>query len=94
MAELRALLDDHLARPFPSSVEKGTDYGGVDCVMIGADIYGWASRIADGERLPHDERVRFEAAAEGLRAALPAFPDAARSYYRELLDMSDLALLS
>jgi hypothetical protein len=33
-----------MAEPFPHSVEKGEDYGEVDAVMIGADIYGWASR--------------------------------------------------
>ena len=34
----------HMAGPFPDSVEKGLDYGEVDAVMIGADIYGWATR--------------------------------------------------
>ena len=46
-AEMRA----HLAEPFPDSVEKGEDYGEVDAVMIGADIYGWALAVRRGSSL-------------------------------------------
>jgi hypothetical protein len=51
-----ALADEmrlHLADTFPAPAEKGLDYGEVDAVMIGADIYGWATRaseLSDAER--------------------------------------------
>ena len=66
----------HMADPFPDSVQKGLDYGEVDAVMIGADIYGWATRAGalselDRSRLLQaavriePETTRFRAAALG-----------------------------
>jgi hypothetical protein len=46
MLELQRLLAEHFATPFLSGVVTGRDYGGVDPVMIGADIYGWATRVS------------------------------------------------
>jgi hypothetical protein len=92
VTRLRALLDEHEQRPFPASVVKGLDYAGVDCVMVGADIYGWASRVAGGEALRSEERERFLALRTALASALPAFPDDARPYYATLVEIADIAL--
>jgi hypothetical protein len=40
----------HMAESFPELVQKGEDYGEVDPVMIGADIYGWALELAGEAR--------------------------------------------
>jgi hypothetical protein len=53
-------LRSHLAEPFPDSVEKGEDYGEVDAVMIGADIYGWALGVSRGGSLSALDRSRFQ----------------------------------
>ena len=49
----------HMAEPFPYSVEKRMEYGSVDAVMIGADIYGWATRAGDRES-PSDRWSGFQ----------------------------------
>ncbi|GLW30374.1 hypothetical protein [Actinoplanes regularis] len=51
----------HMAEPFPGSVEKGLGYGEVDAVMIGADIYGWATRAGSLSGL---DRSRVRQAAD------------------------------
>ena len=94
MEGLRELLDDHSKQPFPTSVVKGLDYGGVDAVMVGSDIFGWASAIARGDALATDERSRLEELRTELAAALPAFPAQARPYYSALIDIADAALRS
>jgi hypothetical protein len=85
------MMAEHLAKPFPSSVVKGTDVGGVDVVMIDADIYGWALQTANGTLTP-GERERLGRCADALAAALPQFPPAARPYYGGLLDLANEAL--
>jgi len=92
VTRLRELLDEHLKEPFPTSVVKGLDYGGVDCVMVGSDIYGWASRVARGEPLPAEECERFRALRMELVDALPSFPESARPYYEALVEIADIAL--
>lgn len=83
--ELRA----HLADPFPESVVKGKDYGEVDAVMIGADIYGWASQ---GESLDAHDRRRLRRAADQLEKSIRVFPADAQPYYQRLLRIARLAL--
>ncbi len=39
MPDLGRLLEEHQVEPFPPTVVKGEEYGEVDPVMIGADIY-------------------------------------------------------
>ena len=78
--------------PFPASVEKGVDYGLVDPVMIGADIYGWATRIEGGTVLNPVDRDRLAAARDGLLASLPEFPADARPYYELVLNIANEAL--
>ena len=90
--DLSVLLREHMATPFPTSVEKGIDYGLVDSVMIGADIYGWASRIAAAEDLPENERHGLMTARDELVASLGAFPDDARPYYELLVQIVIRAL--
>lgn len=79
----------HLAAPFPESVEKGTDYGEVDPVMIDADIYGWASRA---DSLTPDDRKGLRRAMEELERSLSALPADAQPYYERLVRISRLAL--
>ena len=79
----------HLADPFPESVEKGEDYGEVDAVMIGADIYGWASRAGS---LAPVEVAGLRQAADELERSLVAFPLEARPYYERVLRIARLAL--
>lgn len=68
---------------------KGLGYGEVDPVMIGADIYGWASRAGSLSEL---DRARLRQAAEELQRSLGAFPTDARPYYERILRIARLAL--
>jgi hypothetical protein len=79
----------HMAKPFPDSVEKGLDYGEVDAVMIGADIYGWATRAGSLSEL---DRSRLSQAADELQRSIGAFPPDARPYYERILRIARLAL--
>jgi len=63
-AEGRIELAGREAEPFPALVEKVTDYGAVDPVMIGADIYGWARSVVNGSRLSAQDRERLHRAAD------------------------------
>jgi hypothetical protein len=92
VAELGELLRDHMEMPFPASVEKGVDYGLVDPVMIGADIYGWATRIEGGNVLDPVDRDRLAAARDELLASLGEFPADARPYYELVLKIANEAL--
>lgn len=90
--ELSALLRQHFETPFPTSVEKGIEYGLVDSVLIDADIYGWASRVAAGEDLPETERRALMKARDELIASLDAFPHDARPYYEVVAHIGTEAL--
>jgi hypothetical protein len=79
----------HMAEPFPGSVQKGEDYGEVDAVMVGADIYGWADRASS---LSPVDVARLRQAAQELERSLPAFPADARPYYERILRIARLAL--
>jgi hypothetical protein len=81
----------HMADPFPDSVEKGLDYGEVDAVMIGADIYGWATRAGS---LSEPDRSRLAQAADELQRSIHAFPPDARPYYERILRIARLTLAS
>jgi hypothetical protein len=82
----------HDGEPFPESVVKGCQYGEVDAVMIGADIYGWASDVVSGVRLRGDQRPGFRRAADELERSISAFPEDAHPYYERLLRIARLAL--
>lgn len=90
--DLGALLIEHRAKPFPDSIEKGTSHGRADAVMIDADIYGWASRVATGEILGHAERASLEDAALALADSIAEFPLAAHPYYARVLQIARTAL--
>lgn len=79
----------HMADPFPDSVEKGLDYGEVDAVMIGADIYGWATRVGSLSEL---DWSRLSQAADELQRSIAAFPPDAQPYYKRILRIARLAL--
>lgn len=89
---LEELLSVHLADRFPESVVKGIDYGRVDPVMIGADVYGWAIRVARGGALSAVERERLITARDDLAASLATFPENARPYYETVLKLAEAAL--
>lgn len=78
-----------MAEPFPDSVEKGLDYGEVDAVMIGADIYGWATRAGSLSEL---DRARLSKAADELQHSIGAFPPDAQPYYERILRIARLTL--
>jgi hypothetical protein len=81
----------HLAEPFPDPVTKGLEYGEVDAVMIGADIYGWASRALE-DSLTSGEQARLADAADALQHSIDSFPPDARPYYERVLRIAHLAL--
>ena len=87
--ELKYELNQHRAEPFPTSVEKGSAYGGVDPVLVGADIVGWASQA---DFLNPIQRRSLRELADDLSASLEAFPEDARPYYRRLLRIARLAV--
>jgi hypothetical protein len=87
--DLAELLTQHRDAEFPTSVIKGIEYGGVDPVMIGADIYGWASRADD---LSASERASLADCHDRLSGSLDAFPAEARPYYELLVRIASLAL--
>jgi hypothetical protein len=89
---LRALMREHMATPFPSSVEKGEDYGLVDAVLVGADLYGWCDTIATGSRLSDGDTLQLRRLRDELRESIGAFPDDARPYYEHLVQMASVAL--
>jgi hypothetical protein len=78
-----------MAERFPDSVEKGLDYGEVDAVMIGADIYGWATRAGS---LSEVDRTRLSQAADELQRSIEAFPPDAQGYYERILRIARLVL--
>lgn len=91
MSVLQELIVEHGAARFPKIVVKGDDYGEVDAVTIGADIYGWALQ-SNGDSLTSDDRARLHAARDALQRSLVAFPDEARPYYAQLVALADAAL--
>lgn len=88
---LADLLREHIGAPFPESVVRGQDYGEVDAVMVGADIYGWGLQAAE-RSLTAAERERLSVLREQLQRSLDAFPSDARPYYETLLAIADAAL--
>ena len=89
---MEKLLDDYLNTSFPDSVVKGTDYGEVDPVMIGADIYGWASQVAKGQPLEDRERRSLAQLRDSLERSLGSFPPPARPYFETVLEIATAAL--
>jgi hypothetical protein len=79
----------HVAEPFPDSVKRGLYYGEVDAVMIGADIYGWATRA---DSLSELDRSRLRQAADKLQRSIGTLPADAQPYYERILRIARLAL--
>lgn len=77
----------HLAEPFPNAVDKGGMYGEVDPVMVGADIYGWASQGS----LDGAQRRSLREVGDQLGRSLNYFPSEARPYYERLVRIARLA---
>ena len=98
MNKLRTMLDDlrrelelHHSAAFPDEVERGRVYGSAD-VLIGADIFGWCSRVGRGESLSEIDVQRLLEATAGLVASIFAFPWSARPYFTRLVLIASLAL--
>jgi len=86
------LLDRHSVSLFPASIEKGTDYGEVDLVMIDADIFGWSMGIANGAPRDRSVRERLTRSRDQLERSLTLMPPDARDYFERLIRIADLAL--
>jgi hypothetical protein len=80
---------DHLAAPWPESVERGNEYSGLDIVMVDADIYGYSTRA---KSLSPDERDSLSVAARDLEAVLGRLPEDAQPYFERLIPIARLAL--
>jgi hypothetical protein len=91
MANLKRLMKAHLRMPFPESVEKGEEYGDVNSVLIGADIYGWAL-LASRRQLSTDDASKLRSARDELAHSLDQFPPQARNYYESIMDLASAAL--
>ncbi|MEZ5372414.1 MAG: hypothetical protein R2704_06690 [Microthrixaceae bacterium] len=92
MDDFVQVLNRHRSSPFPASIEKGTDYGEVDPVMIDADLFGWSMGIANGA--PRDRSVgeRLKRSRDELKRSIPLIPPDARDYFERLIRIADLAL--
>jgi hypothetical protein len=92
MDELSDLLAAHLAAPFPDAVEKGRNYGLVEPVMVGSDIYGWGLTFQRNSRLSTVDTNRLRRTRDDLRASMSGFPIEAVPYYEQLLAIADFIL--
>ena len=87
-ARLSRLLAAHRARAFPA----GELHGGLlELSAFGAAVYGWADQALAGS-LPLAALERLLGAQGRLRRSVPTFPDVARSYFMQLLEIAALAL--
>ncbi|MCP3877271.1 MAG: hypothetical protein GY701_02585 [Sulfitobacter sp.] len=91
-ARLVRAMDLHRRSAFPSSVEKGLDYGEVEPVMVGADIYGWAVQVAAGSELSESDSLRLAELQDQLRRSLSAFPEDAFLYFRGIGELASAVL--
>jgi hypothetical protein len=87
MTPLEELMAEHQRIPFPDCIEKGEDYGEVNSVLIGADIYGWALKASRGELHP-DELPTLVAARDRLERSIEDFPEGAKSYFQLILKLA------
>ena len=92
MDNFAELLDRHRISPFPAGIEKGTDYGEVDPVMIDADIFGWSTGIATGTPPDRFIREQLQRSRDQLKRSLPLMPPEARDYFERLIRIADFAL--
>lgn len=91
MDDFRHLLEEHARERWPDSVERGSEYGGVELVMADADIYGWALAARD-LRLTPDVRSRLRDLVDSLDEALDTIPAEARPYFQRLVRLGRIAL--
>lgn len=78
------MLREHLATPWPESVERGSEYDGVDLVLVDADIFAVASR----EEPAADDRAWLITTADNLENVLAQLPVAARPYFGCLVEVA------
>lgn len=89
---LAQLMTEHMAMEFPSAIDKGLDYGEIDPVMIGADIYGWALGVSKGTPLNAVDRRRLQAAYGELIRSIDEIPAPARPYFEHLARLAEATL--
>ena len=88
-ANLQWLMREHLSDGWPESVERGSEIGGVDVVLVDADIYGWATQA---ETLSPTQADALRTTTGELRAVVGRFPSDAQPYFRRLLEVARLTL--
>jgi hypothetical protein len=80
---------EHLSTSWPQSVERGREVGGVDVVLVDADIYGWATQA---ETLGSTQADALRTTVGELQGALDQIPSDAQPYFRRLLEIARLTL--
>lgn len=88
-SECAAVMDQHLSAPWPESLERGDEIGGLDLAMVDADISGWAMRAGS---LTHDDRRALGDTCESLEDVLPLLPVEARAYFERLIQLGQMTL--
>ena len=71
--------------PWPEAVERGSEYDGVDLVLVDADIFAIASR--EGPINP-DDRAWLASTADKLEGLLAKLPVAAQPYFGRLVEIA------
>lgn len=79
------MLREHLATPWPESVERGSEYDGVNLVLVDADIFAVVSRE---EPASADDRAWLVKTADNLENVLAQLPVAARPYFGCLVEIA------
>ncbi len=73
-------------RSMARTVDRGTEYGGVDVVVLDADAAGLASAVVQGSRPPTGEQLPLLRAVESdLRRVIESVPESAKPYFEHLL---------
>jgi hypothetical protein len=81
---LAALLIAHLVEGWPSDVDKGRSYGGIEAVLARPDIFGWALSALKGT-LSDADRIKLSEYANEVEASLGEFPPLGRESFQRLV---------
>ena len=86
------LWQQHLAAGFPSGLA-GRDVGGIDFVMLDADVAGCVSTFLHRKHVLDSARIALLGLALGnIERLLPQFEPAQREYFERLADLARLVL--
>lgn len=78
-----------LAAVWPATVQRGEESGGLDLVLVDADILGWATQAGS---LSLVDVAALGTACSDLEAVLPSLPVDARPYFDRLVRLAHLTL--